>query len=246
MITFTYDSYSYIGQRTNQEDCIFPESSGYDGRMFIVCDGMGGHKDGEVASGAVCRSLCSSLGHLTPESFDETKFCDAVSKAYDALELDEVKHIGEKEMGTTLVFLFMQSQQAFVAHIGDSRLYQIRGNSIRFVTSDHSLVNDLVKAGIITTEEAADYPRKNVITRAMQPFLENRYPAEIDIISDILPGDWFLLCTDGVVESVSNDALCTILSSSPGVNDAISRIQALCKSSSKDNNSAVLLRIDTV
>lgn len=241
------------GRRQNQEDSIFPAKGAAtsETRTFIVCDGMGGHSHGEVASAAVCESFAASLAAIPPEAFDEAAFNQALDSAYDALDArDSPEHASR--MGTTLALLHLSDCEAFLAHIGDSRIYHLRTSKgkARIVhrTSDHSLVNELLVAGVITPEEARVHPKKNVITRAMQPHEESRPRADIYRTSDVRAGDWFFICSDGVTESLDEETLLAIIAApgaaSPG--DAATRIEAIrkiCAADSRDNFSAWLVPV---
>lgn len=116
-----------------------------------------------------------------------------------------------------------------------------------YQSSDHSLVNDLLRAGELTEDEARDFPHKNVITRAMQPHLAKRFKADVYLFDDIKPGDYFFLCCDGVLEQLSNENLCQILSEK-NLNDAekLSKIKGICDDKTRDNYSCWLVPIDNV
>lgn len=193
----------------HQEDSLFPafgQQSDSD-RLFVLCDGMGGHAAGEVASAEVCKAMSRFIGANCPDPEGDCPMfvvIDAVSAAFDAL--DGHHSLGTRGMGTTMTMLKLHSHGATIAHIGDSRVYHIRPGQtadqtiILHKTQDHSLVNDLLRHGKITPEEARDFPRKNIITRAMQPMLQERPEAEIYRTDDIRPGDYFYLCSDGMLE----------------------------------------------
>ena len=239
-----------IGGRGNNEDSIFPQKDNADvtNRFFLVCDGMGGHENGEVASSSVCDSFAAFLKNIPPDSFDETVFERALSFAYDELDEKDNGSESSRKPGTTLTFLFLNNQQAFMAHIGDSRIYHLRKNDdgdteILYQSSDHSLVNELLKAEVITEEEAANHPKKNMITRAMQPHLERRCKADIHTTSDVQEDDRFFLCSDGVIESLSNRQLCNIFSENTDDEAVMKAIFDRCNNHSRDNFSARLVSI---
>ena len=237
------------GRRSNNEDAIFPQKNKADktNRFFLVCDGMGGHENGEVASGSVCNSFAEFLKTVSPNDFDEALFDRTLDFAFDELDQKDKATETERKMGTTLTFLYLNDKQVFMAHIGDSRIYHLRKNgkgkaTILYKSSDHSLVGELLKAEVITEEEAVNHPKKNIITRAMQPHLKKRCKADIHITQDVQAGDFFFLCSDGVVESLTDDRLCAIAAE----NDAkamINAIGALCEKNSRDNYSAWLVPI---
>ncbi|WP_334104760.1 PP2C family protein-serine/threonine phosphatase [Leyella stercorea] len=243
-----------LGQRTNQEDSLFPAlgKSTSDDRLFVLCDGMGGHEKGEVASATVCATLSRvilSAWHPGEVLSDEL-FLQALSAAYDALDAKDNGE--ERKMGTTLTFLCLHASGATVAHIGDSRIYQLRPASkntsarIVFRTQDHSLVNDLVKIGEITEEEAKHHPQKNVITRAMQPCQEHRAKADIAHLTDILPGDYFYMCSDGMLEEASDENILNIITKPNATDEQKLEMLRNVTEENKDNHTAHLIHIDKV
>lgn len=238
-----------IGKRANQEDSIFPSKGMADesSRLFLVCDGMGGHENGEVASRLVCDTFASVLQGVDNESIDADKFKQALSAAYDALDSEDPDPMSTRKMGTTLTFLHLADSKVVVAHMGDSRVYHIRphsDNPIVYRTNDHSLVNELVRAELITPEEALTHPRRNVITRAMQPNLERRHDADVREFFDVLPGDYFFMCSDGILESLRDDVLIEILRRDDTDDQKMEAIRQLCEESSNDNFSAYLVPIE--
>ena len=254
-----------LGQRQNQEDSMFPSygKSTTDDRLFILCDGMGGHEKGEVASATVCEAMSQTiLSRWDPdEPLSDDLLLQAIEEAYDALDTiqtNQTPPLGggrERSMGTTMTFLCFHSEGATVAHIGDSRIYQIRpshpsfggdGGGIIFKTSDHSLVNDLIKIGEITEEEAKNHPQKNVITRAMQPCQERRSKADIAHLTDIQAGDYFYMCSDGMLEQTSDENLLYIITK-PKTKDG-QKVEMLIDvtKDNKDNHTAHLIYINKV
>lgn len=247
-MNFKLKSYSLfeLGQRANQEDCMYPAYGKVTEKdsLFILCDGMGGHEKGEVASQAVCTAMSAYLkAHLTDEdTFTDSLFQEALSAAYD--ELDRLDDGAEKKMGTTLTFLKFHLGGCTLAHIGDSRIYHIRPSQkkVLFVTSDHSLMNDLIKTGNLTPEEAKNFKQKNVITRAMQPRQERRSKAEIHHIEDIRPGDYFFMCSDGMLEEMEDENLVYILSSKKKDEKKVEMLKGASQSN-RDNHSMFLIHI---
>lgn len=245
-------SFSEIGLKDNQEDYLYPLEADQNSRIFILCDGMGGHDNGEVASKTAANALGNFLTSCS--KIDIPTFEAGLSKAYDAL--DEMVADSNKKPGTTMTCLCLNDDDYLVGHIGDSRIYHIRPSlyngdtkrgGILYQSSDHSLVNDLLKAGEIDEEEARNFPQKNVITRAMQPLLEKRYKADVFMFNDIKEGDYFFLCCDGILEQLSNENLCEILADKK-LNDLqkINKIKAVCDGDTRDNYSCWLIPIDKV
>ena len=247
--------FSEIGRKENQEDAIYPLPDDLNGkdRFFILCDGMGGHDSGEVASQTVCKALGKYLGSNKTAPITKDYFEKALNYAYD--ELDKKDTGAAKKMGTTMTCLYLHNQGYLAAHIGDSRIYHIRPNDtdirnnrlgIIYQTSDHSLVNDLIKIGELTEEEAKDFPKKNVITRAMQPNLNKRPKADVYNFTDIKKGDYFFLCCDGILEQLTNSRLCEILSMRMNDEEKIKAIKDVCYNKTKDNYTCILIPIDNV
>ncbi len=242
----------------HQEDCTYPlpkELNDSD-RTFILCDGMGGHDAGEVASATVCQAMGHSVlndGHDADGVFSDEDLDNAIQAAFR--ELDGKDNGAEKKMGTTMTFLKLHNDGATIAHMGDSRVYHIRPGKdgretqILFETRDHSLVNDLVKAEVLTKEEARHSKQRNVITRAMQPHMERHPKADIYHTSDIKAGDWFYMCSDGMLEQddmESGESLRNIFSDA--VETAERKVEILTEvtEDNKDNHTALLIHIEEV
>lgn len=236
-----------LGQRDNQEDSIFPAfgKATDDDRLFILCDGMGGHEHGEVASQTVCKAMSDTILSLSKQSFTDDDLLDALQTAYRQLDCLDNSHL--RKMGTTLCLLYFHQGGLTAAHIGDSRIYHTRPkeNRILFQSRDHSLVYDLYQAGEISYEEMRTSLQKNIITRAIQPGEENRVRPAIVHIADIQPGDYFYICSDGMLEQMDNDELCRLLSTDGS--DEKKRMQLIAATSdNKDNHSAYLIHIKEV
>lgn len=248
--SLAYESVFELGQRSGQEDCIYPAVGDPDpgNGLFMVCDGMGGHDKGEVASAAVCKAMSDYVNTHAPADglFSEGDFNAALSAAYDAL--DALDDGALKKMGTTMTFLKFHKGGCLMAHIGDSRIYHIRpsepeGQRIIHVTCDHSLVNDLVAIGELTPQEARTSKQRNIITRAMQPNQERRSRADIVNITDVRPGDMFYMCSDGMLESAEDSQIEALLSDR-SITDA-EKVAVLIRQTinNKDNHSAQLVRV---
>lgn len=242
-------SFCQPGKRSNQEDARFPDTDipCLSQSFFVVCDGVGGHEKGEVASRTVCEAFASHLSHLrSDEPFGTEDFGKALNHAYASLYKAMNKHT--REMATTLAFVCFHSEGVLAAHIGDSRIYHIRPQvGILYRSDDHSLVNALVHSGNLTPEEAEHHPKSNYITRCMGDAGqgEERSPATVVQITDIEPGDYFFLCTDGVLHQVSDEKLVEILSASQ-TDDEKCKLLATLSQDSIDNNTAYIVPIKNV
>ena len=193
-------SINEIGKLDNQEDAL----SQWDNRLFILCDGMGGHEKGEVASQTVCQSIIKwFVENIKDSSLSDDQLREAIEYAYQ--QLDQYADGSPKQMGTTLTLIYIGNNGVTAAQMGDSRIYHIRPNSspklgearrgpksgLLYQSRDHSLVFDLFQAGEITYDEMLNYPQKNIVTRAMTPGKSNRMQPDIIHITDIKSGDWF-------------------------------------------------------
>lgn len=242
-------SFQQIGKRDNQEDARFPDENipkRY-APFFVVCDGVGGEEKGEVASGGVCWAFWKALSDIDWNAdFSDESFQVALDAAYR--NLNNLSHPGNAGMATTMTFVAFHGEGAFIAHIGDSRVYHVRpGDGILYRSEDHSLVNALVHSGNITPEEAIHHPDRNVITRYIGITNEGqeRFKATVWRVTDIQAGDYFFLCTDGVLSCVSDQKLVEILSENIPDKDKMERI-ARMSADSDDNNTAYLIPIASV
>lgn len=239
-----------LGKRANQEDSIYPieGKATENARLFLLCDGMGGHEHGEVASQSICKSLSSFLLQhaVASEGLEDKLLSDALAYAYE--ELDKLAIAGDtRQMGTTLTLLYFHSNGCTAAHIGDSRIYHLRPSShtILYKSRDHSLVYDLYQAGELTYEEMKTFPQKNVITRAMIAGDRSHPKPDVIHISDIQAGDYFYICSDGMLEQMEDEELLDVFSAN--VRDEEKRQMLISETSdNKDNHSAYIVHIKEV
>ena len=237
-----------LGTRENQEDFIYPELDKATAAdcLYIVCDGMGGHENGEVASMTFANALAEYFkAHInSDEPLSDEALNNAIAFAYG--RLDEKDNGSYKKMGTTLTLLFLHRGGITAAHIGDSRIYHLRpGKKILYISRDHSLVFDLYQSGEISYGEMKTSQQKNVITRAVLPGDDNRVKPDIIHITDIKPGDYFYLCSDGMLEQMEDDELFRLLSSKGSDEKKLRQLLA-ATSDSKDNHSAYIIHVESV
>ena len=187
-----------------------PEVLSRKGLLSLVADGMGGHSSGEVASRmaveVITRTYYEDGGE--PQSALKKAFREANRAIHKTAEKDDTK----TGMGTTCTALVLQNGTAISAHVGDSRLYLVREGSIYLMTEDHSAVMEMVKAGLISLEQARHHPDKNVILRAMGSHAE----VEVTTWQEPFPvkaGDRFLLCSDGLYDLVEDEEIKRIVES---------------------------------
>ena len=239
-----------LGKRANQEDSIYPImcKATENDRLFLLCDGMGGHEHGEVASQSICKSLSAFLLQhaVASEGLEDKLLSDALAYAYE--ELDKLAILGDtRQMGTTLILLYFHSNGCTAAHIGDSRIYHLRPSShtILYKSRDHSLVYDLYQTGELTYEEMKTFPQKNVITRAMIAGDKNHPRPDVVHISDIQSGDYFYICSDGMLEQMEDEELLDIFAAN--VCDEEKQQMLISETSdNKDNHSAYIVHIKEV
>lgn len=215
-----------------------------DGWSFaVVADGMGGEQAGDIASQMAVDVIQRELSRLTPAlTVDECK--TALRRAIEIANENIYEFALGREnyhgMGTTVVAAIVGPQQAIVGHIGDSRVYKIDTSSIVQLTEDHSLVNELVKNGHITPEEAVHHPRRNVIIRA----LGTDPVAEADIL--VVPwvaGEMLLLCSDGLHGLVDDSTIREIMSGEPDLNRiALRLIHSALDAGGDDNVTVIVIR----
>ncbi len=242
-------AFSEQGRKDQQEDRIFPtiEQLSTVDYCFVLCDGMGGHEKGEVAAGIVSETLQKSLVDNPPADNIASKawFEQSLNAAYNAL--DKMDSHSDRRPGTTMTCVYLAANGALCAHIGDSRIYLVRpGEGIMYRSEDHSLVNQLVRMGEITEEQAAHHPKRNIITRAMQPQLDRRFAADVKIIDDIRKGDYLFLCCDGILEQLSDQQLVEIISAESDVNQKLTDIYDVCFGKTNDNFTCILVPIEDV
>jgi protein phosphatase len=236
------------GYRLNNEDFIFPapEAVTSDQRLFLVCDGVGGAEKGEIASALACDHFqtffSSMLGKDEPASEFIQKAIQYTEAHFDTYVNEHAEATG---MATTLTMLYIGATGITLAHIGDSRIYQFRNGQIIYQTEDHSLVNSWIKLGQIRPEEVRNHPQKNVILRAIRG---TAHPTEADVvlIQDIQPGDYFFLCTDGILENFTNEALSSVFEKQQSPEIIKDILMESCDGKTHDNFSFYIIPVQNV
>ena len=187
-------------QRELNEDYYYLPRPGE--RFCAVADGMGGHLSGEVASRIAIESLAEEL--RKPFSDPEEAMKRAFETANAQVLLQAEKSDSTRGMGTTLTALLFTDGAAVLGHIGDSRLYRLRGGAFTQLSTDHSFVEGLVRDGVISREEARVHPRRNLITRC----IGQKSEVEPEIMPlDAQEGDLYLLCSDGLTTMLTDDEI---------------------------------------
>ena len=213
------------------------------GELFIVADGMGGEAGGRMAADMAIAAIKESFekGGLPVIQLLKTSIEEANRRIHATGSSGDLKY---HKMGTTVVVLFIKDDKAYIAHIGDSRIYRYRMGRLERLTKDHSQVQQLVDMGLIKPEDAEDHPDANVITRS----LGSKPVVEVDIRPEpetILPGDKFLLCTDGLSSLVSDREIQAILAQQHPVTPTCDLlIQTALNKGGHDNVTVQLISFD--
>ena len=240
-------------KRDNNEDnlLVFPEQN-----LFAVFDGMGGHAAGEVASAIAVNEVKEFFTYTANDedatwpfkaerdkNYDENRTMTAIKLANQRIIEQSEQDGAKKNMGTTAVMVHFVERngagaKAVVAHVGDSRVYLFRDGQLQRVTIDHSLVEEYLRLGKITPEQAKTFPQKNIILRALGQ------QKNVDVeVNELAPeaGDVFLLCSDGLSGMVSDDMMQSILQKSPGLDSAVKKLIDTANANGGIDNVTVVL-----
>jgi protein phosphatase len=210
-------------------------------RIFLVADGMGGHAAGEIASGIAASTVQEVFSAKAPDMADiKDRLHFAVQQANTRVYETQQTESEYRGMGTTLTVLAFEDNRYCLAHVGDSRAYLFRNNNLTQLTRDHSLVWPLFENGIISKDEIARQPQKHLITRSIGTHAE----VEVDLQENTaMEGDIFLLCSDGLTDVLTDDAIQQILEKAGKKPKQISQalIQAANMGGGPDNITAVVV-----
>ncbi len=224
--------------RENNEDSLaFDAEHG----VAVLADGMGGYNAGEVASGMAVDHLNGAVcAHVRASGVDglAAALCEHALGANRAIHHAANNNPEYSGMGTTLVMCVFRGDRVWMGHIGDSRGYRLRGDTLVQLTRDHSLLQDYLDAGLMTEEEAATSDLRSVVTRAMgvEP------QVELDVQEQkVEPGDVYLLCSDGLSDMVDDATLRELLLAEPDLQRAADTLVAAANARGGRDNIAVLL-----
>lgn len=233
--------------RKNNEDSFITKL--YDNGLFIaiVADGMGGHAGGEYASSIAIESISSSFDEISDVliSYNTRKIKTEFKKILNIANLEVASKANESSelngMGTTVVMCVIIKDKIYIANVGDSRFYVV-DKDIRQITKDHSLVAELIDAGVITKEQAKDHPQRNMITRALGTDSE----VDPDLFAlKTEPKMKLLLCSDGLNNMVSDKKIFEIMSTEPTCKASVNMlIESAKKNGGNDNITAVVVELD--
>jgi PPM family protein phosphatase len=224
-----------------QEQCIAQFEVGQRGVLLAVSDGMGGHQAGEVASALVVESLRRSMAGQTGAGASDALLEKAIIQANREV-WQAAHHPGREHMGATLTALFVHGKTAYVAEVGDSRAYLLRGGEIAQVTHDQSYVQLLVDSGAMSAEQAKDSDLSNVVLQAMG--LKPDVSVALGKI-DLRQRDCLVLCSDGLSNKLSADEIRQVILASPGLDAACGRLIDEAKRRGGDDNiTAIVAGVD--
>ena len=233
-----YSSLSEKGRRPNNEDAVFTRFDPRYPLIAAVFDGMGGHAAGEVASSISIEALDTWTRELAdaPQNVLVDAFFNANAQVISATEKDRKL----RGMGATLVAAIFYHDHFITANIGDSRLYLVSENEMRQVTFDHSYVQELVRRGFLTAEEARTHPRKNVITRCIGT--ETAFEPDV-FYTRWNPKDLVLLCSDGLCDVLTEADMLEIIQTETDLDSLCKKLaDTAYERGSADNISLILVR----
>lgn len=209
---------SDIGKiREMNQDNFFVSDQDDEIKLFIVADGMGGYKGGEIASKLAIDSVKSYIiNNFNETNKEKEKILDLVKNAVEYANMVVYEKSQEVEelngMGTTIDVAIIQSGKLYIGHVGDSRVYRLRKEFFRKLTVDHSYVEQLLKQGNITKEEAYNHPKKNMLTKALGC---TAYVEPDVMVKGYQKGDVLLMCTDGLTNMIREEQIFQILKDNP-------------------------------
>lgn len=210
------------------------------GQVFVVCDGMGGHAAGQIASELACKTFID-VYYSHPGSDPKEAMGTAIHAANRWVFLTARSNGNRAGMGTTLSAMVLLQEKAYCVQVGDSRIYRLRDGELTQITEDHTFVNELVRVGTISAEDAINHPKKNVITRAVG-VEENVVPDFFEF--DVVEGDVYFLCSDGVLNHVDDEGILSILTSNGPAAAAWKMVGQALLGGGSDNTTAMVLRVD--
>ena len=209
------------------------------GRFFIVADGMGGHAGGQEASKIATEEIHAYLRqHWDSPITSEVLLTQAVEKANLGILEDQRIHPERRDMGTTIVVLIFRDEQPLCAHVGDSRLYRLRGSRLEQITDDHTWVGMALKKGEINEEQAKLHPWRHVLSQCLGR--EDIRLIEVQKI-EVTKGDRLLICSDGLTEEVTDEQIATALTNLRSCKETAQQLIDTAKAAGGSDNITVVI-----
>lgn len=241
--------HTHVGMKRNHNEdnfLLLPEEN-----LFVVADGMGGHSSGEIASKIAVEEVAEFFRMTSRDhdatwpykmdksrNYDENRLATGIKLANMRIFERASSDAKYKGMGTTIVSVHFAANFAYVAHVGDSRVYCFRNGELRQVTEDHSLLNDYLKAKKLTPEEIEAFPHKNVIVRALG--MKDTVTVDVSRV-EAQENDIFLLCSDGLSGMVKDEAMRETLTKQTDLDTACSQLIDLANANGGNDNVTCIL-----
>lgn len=229
--------------RENNQDCMFAGSI-ESFPLYIVADGMGGHNAGEIASSMAVdiieKVFTVNKDKLISEESIKQTIEEAIVTANEKIYLQSKKIPDYAGMGTTITLAYIFENKIYIGHVGDSRAYFITKDEIKQITDDHSLVNELIKNGSITPEEAINHPQKNLITRAVGTSSD----IQLDFyVLDYKPNDILIICSDGLTNMLNDDDIMKLIKSEDDIDIACNNLISIAnENGGRDNITVIVIK----
>lgn len=219
-----------------------------EGQVYVVADGMGGHRHGEVASRIAVEAISAAFQDGADLEIDDSlpphlgQLKAAIEAAQGAVQSAVEEDVSLVGMGTTVVAMIVRDDSAGVAHVGDSRAYRLRDGMLQQLTKDHTWVGEQVGAGLLSEEQAKVHPLRNVVTRA----LGGRGGVQVDVSEvTLMPGDQYLLCSDGLTTMLSDAEIGQHLMNADSIEGASrSLIASANEGGGLDNTTVVMVEVE--
>ncbi len=238
--TFGLSDVGCVRELNEDSFCVHGFNDDEEKSFCVLADGMGGHNAGEVASQNAVKFIAESLQEISDDKEIPRKIYDAIISANDRIYKMSCENIIHSGMGTTVVTAYITDKTAYLANVGDSRAYAIRGDEILQITTDHSVVAELLMSGMITEEEARNHPQRNIITRAVGTE-EN---VKIDVFEyDFSPGDILVMCSDGLSTMLDDREIFEIVNSEDTSRETVKKlIESAKEKGGIDNITVICIR----
>lgn len=229
--------------RENNQDSFFV-SKDLEFPLFIVADGMGGHKAGEIASNMAVSTIKNifliNKENLNSEEEIVSTIKEAIEKANHKIYQKSKENLEYEGMGTTVTIAYIFKNEIYIGHVGDSRAYYVDDNNIVQITEDHSLVNELIKNGSITKDQGKNHPQRNIITRAIGT--SNDIKADIHTM-EYKENDKLIICSDGLTNMLNEDKIIEVVN---GDGDIMEKCEKLVLNAKRngglDNITVVMIK----
>ncbi len=239
-----YYNITNIGKRKNNQDQVYITQNSGNQILALVCDGMGGHNSGDLASKVACEYIvdCFKIMPVFASKEEATKWLDsAILKAHDITKRLSKTSSVHDGMGTTVVVVLVLESSYLVSSVGDSRCYFIDNSTIEQQTEDDTFVNELIKSGIITPSEAKNHPKRNVLMKAIG-VSDDINPKTA--VYPLRPG-YIVLCSDGLYNSVDSTQLLEVMQTKASLKDKLEALVTLAlEQGANDNVTIAAIEVD--